>query len=87
MEIRHLYSLVMMILILCMICVADTMKEDSPQAIKEMQNMGIQVVMLTGDNKKTADAIGSKAGVDEVIVEYCLMVKRVLLKIYKSMVK
>ena len=50
-----------------MICVADTMKEDSPQAIKEMQNMGIQVVMLTGDNKKTADAIGSKAGVDEVI--------------------
>lgn len=50
-----------------MICVADTMKEDSPQAIKEMQNMGIQVVMLTGDNKKTADAIGLKAGVDEVI--------------------
>lgn len=50
-----------------MIRVADTMKEDSPQAIKEMQNMGIQVVMLTGDNKKTADAIGSKAGVDEVI--------------------
>ena len=50
-----------------MICVADTMKEDSPQAIKEMQNMGIQVVMLTGDNKKTADAIGKKAGVDEVI--------------------
>lgn len=50
-----------------MICVADTMKEDSAQAIKEMQNMGIQVVMLTGDNKKTADAIGSKAGVDEVI--------------------
>lgn len=50
-----------------MICVADTMKEDSAQAIKEMQNMGIQVVILTGDNKKTADAIGSKAGVDEVI--------------------
>lgn len=50
-----------------MICVADTMKEDSPQAIKEMQNMGIQVVMLTGDNKKTANAIGKKAGVDEVI--------------------
>lgn len=50
-----------------MICVADTMKEDSPQAIKEMQNMGIQVVMLTGDNNKTADAIGKKAGVDEVI--------------------
>lgn len=50
-----------------MICVADTMKEDSPQAIKEMQNMGIQVVMLTGDNQKTAQAIGSKAGVNEVI--------------------
>ena len=50
-----------------MICVADTMKEDSPQAIKEMQNMGIQVVMLTGDNLETAQAIGSKAGVDEVI--------------------
>lgn len=50
-----------------MICVADTMKEDSPQAIKEMQNMGIQVVMLTGDNQETAQAIGSKAGVDEVI--------------------
>ena len=50
-----------------MICVADIMKEDSPQAIKEMQNMGIQVVMLTGDNQETAQAIGSKAGVDEVI--------------------
>ena len=50
-----------------MICVADTMKADSPQAIKEMQNMGIQVVMLTGDNQETAQAIGSKAGVDEVI--------------------
>ena len=50
-----------------MICVADTMKDDSPQAIKEMQNMGNQVVMFTRDNKKTADAIGSKAGVDEVI--------------------
>lgn len=50
-----------------MICVADTMKEDSPQAIKEMQNMGIHVVMLTGDNQETAQAIGSKAGVDEVI--------------------
>ena len=50
-----------------MICVADTMKEDSPQAIKEMQNIGIQVVMLTGDNQETAQAIGSKAGVDEVI--------------------
>ena len=49
------------------IAVADTIKEDSANAIKEMQNMGIHVVMLTGDNKRTADAIGLKAGVDEVI--------------------
>ncbi len=49
------------------IAVADTIKEDSPQAIKEMQNMGIHVVMLTGDNERTAKAIGTKAGVDEVI--------------------
>ena len=50
-----------------MIVVADVMKEDSPQAIKELQNMGIRVVMLTGDNEKTAKAIGVQAGVDEVI--------------------
>lgn len=49
------------------IAVADIIKEDSPQAIKEMQNMGINVVMLTGDNERTAKAIGTKAGVDEVI--------------------
>lgn len=49
------------------IAVADTIKEDSPQAIKEMQNMGIHVVMLTGDNERTAKAIGAKVGVDEVI--------------------
>ncbi len=49
------------------IAVADIIKEDSPQAIKEMQNMGIRVVMLTGDNERTAKAIGAKAGVDEVI--------------------
>ena len=49
------------------IAVADTVKEDSPQAIKEMQNMGIYVVMLTGDNERTAKAVGEKAGVDEVI--------------------
>lgn len=49
------------------IAVADTIKEDSPQAIREMQNMGIHVVMLTGDNERTAQAIGAKAGVDEVI--------------------
>ena len=49
------------------IAVADVMKEDSPQAIKELQNMGIHVVMLTGDNERTAKAIGKQAGVDEVI--------------------
>ena len=49
------------------IAVADTIKEDSPKAIKEMQDMGIHVVMLTGDNERTAKAIGAKAGVDEVI--------------------
>ena len=49
------------------IAVADTLKEDSPRAIRELQNMGIQVVMLTGDNQRTADAIGRQAGVDEVI--------------------
>ena len=49
------------------IAVADVMKEDSPQAIKEMRNMGIRVVMLTGDNERTAKAIGERAGVDEVI--------------------
>ena len=50
-----------------MIVVADVIKEDSPQAIKELQNMGIRVVMLTGDNERTAKAIGVQAGVDEVI--------------------
>lgn len=49
------------------IAVADTLKEDSPGAIKELRNMGIHVVMLTGDNERTAKAIGKKAGVDEVI--------------------
>ena len=50
-----------------MIAVADVMKEDSPQAVRELQNMGIRVVMLTGDNERTARAIGAQAGVDEVI--------------------
>ena len=50
-----------------MIAVADVIKEDSPQAVCELQNMGIHVVMLTGDNEKTARAIGRQAGVDEVI--------------------
>ena len=49
------------------IAVADTLKEDSPRAIRELQNMGIRVVMLTGDNQRTADAIGRQAGVDGVI--------------------
>ena len=49
------------------IAVADTIKEDSPRAIQELRNMGIRVVMLTGDNQRTADAIGKQAGVDEVI--------------------
>ena len=53
--------------LLGVIAVADTIKEDSPRAIKELQNMGIRVVMLTGDNQRTADAIGRQAGVDEVI--------------------
>ena len=50
-----------------MIAVADVMKEDSPRAVKELQNMGIRVVMLTGDNERTAKSIGAQAGVDEVI--------------------
>ena len=49
------------------IAVADVIKEDSPQAVKELQNMGIHVVMLTGDNERTARAIGRQAGVDQVI--------------------
>lgn len=49
------------------VAVADVIKEDSPQAVKELQNMGIHVVMLTGDNERTAKAIGAQAGVDEVI--------------------
>lgn len=50
-----------------MIAVADVIKEDSPEAIRQLQNMGLHVVMLTGDNEKTANAIGAQAGVDEVI--------------------
>ena len=53
--------------LLGVVAVADTIKEDSPRAIRELQNMGIRVVMLTGDNQRTADAIGKQAGVDEVI--------------------
>ena len=53
--------------LLGVVAVADTLKEDSPRAIRELQGMGIRVVMLTGDNQHTADAIGRQAGVDEVI--------------------
>lgn len=53
--------------LLGIIAVADVIKEDSPQAVRELQNMGIRVVMLTGDNEQTAQAIGQQAGVDEVI--------------------
>ena len=53
--------------LLGIIAVADVMKEDSPKAVKELQSMGIHVVMLTGDNERTARAIGAQAGVDEVI--------------------
>lgn len=49
------------------IAVADVIKEDSPEAIRQLQNMGIQVVMLTGDNERTANAIGKQVGVDEVV--------------------
>nr|WP_325258689.1 heavy metal translocating P-type ATPase [uncultured Oscillibacter sp.] len=54
-------------MLLGVIAVADVIKEDSPQAVRELQNMGIRVVMLTGDNERTAKAIGNQAGVDEVI--------------------
>ena len=53
--------------LLGIIAVADTIKEDSPKAIKELQQLGLKVVMLTGDNEKTANAIGKLAGVDEII--------------------
>lgn len=53
--------------LLGIIAVADVIKSDSPQAVRELQNMGIHVVMLTGDNERTAKAVGSQAGVDEVI--------------------
>lgn len=51
------------------IAVADVIKEDSPDAVRQLQNMGIKVVMITGDNRRTAEAIGIQAGVDEVIAE------------------
>ena len=53
--------------LLGVVAVADVIKEDSPQAVRELQNMGIRVVMITGDNERTAKAIGAQAGVDRVI--------------------
>ena len=50
-----------------LVAVADTIKEDSPQAVAKLREMGIRVIMLTGDNERTAKAIGAQAGVDEVI--------------------
>lgn len=52
-----------------MIAVADVIKEDSPRAVRELRNMGIHVVMLTGDNRRTAEAIGAQAGVEEVVAD------------------
>lgn len=62
--------------LLGMIAVADTMKEDSADAVSQMQKMGLRVVMLTGDNEKTANAIGREAGVDEVIAGVLRMEKK-----------
>ena len=52
-----------------MIAVADVIREDSPAAVKELQDMGIRVVMITGDNRRTAEAVGKQAGVDQVIAQ------------------
>lgn len=66
--------------LLGVIAVADTIKEDSPEAIRQLQNMGIRVVMLTGDNQRTADAIGRQAGVDEVIAGVLPDVKEAVIR-------
>ena len=70
--------------LLGVIAVADVIKEDSPQAIKELQNMGIHVVMLTGDNERTAKAIGQQAGVDEVIAGVLPEVKEQVIRKLKE---
>ena len=70
--------------LLGVIAVADVIKEDSPQAIKELQNMGIHVVMLTGDNERTAKAIGQQAGVDEVIAGVLLEGKEQVIRKLKE---
>lgn len=66
------------------IAVADTIKQDSPEAIKQLKNMGIKVVMLTGDNKRTADAIGKQTGVDMVISDVLPDGKEVVVKKLQS---
>ena len=71
--------------LLGVIAVADTMKEDSPQAIQELKNMGIHVVMLTGDNERTAQAIGRLAGVDEVVAGVLPEGKESVIRSFKAM--
>ncbi|MCQ2514691.1 MAG: heavy metal translocating P-type ATPase [Ruminococcus sp.] len=70
--------------LLGIIAVADTIKDESPQAIKDLQNMGIKVIMLTGDNQKTAQAIGRQAGVDEVIAGVMPDGKEKIVRKYKK---
>ncbi len=70
--------------LLGIIAVADVIKEDSPQAINELKNMGVKVVMLTGDNEKTAKAIGKQAGVDKVIAEVMPDGKEAVIRNLKS---
>lgn len=69
------------------IAVADTIKADSPEAISELRNMGIRVIMLTGDNERTARAIGDQAGVDEVIAGVLPAAKRTLYEASKNTVR
>lgn len=66
------------------IAVADTIKQDSPEAIKQLKNMGIKLVMLTGDNKRTADAIGKQTGVDMVISDVLPDGKEAVVKKFQS---
>ena len=73
--------------LLGIIAVADVIKDDSPQAVSELQNMGIKVVMLTGDNEKTARAIGSQAGVDEVVAGVLPQGKEAVIRKLKALGK
>ncbi len=70
--------------LLGMIAVADTLKEDSARAVKELQGMGIRVIMLTGDNERTAKAIGTRVGVDEVIAGVLPLEKEAKVRQWKS---